>query len=147
MSQQEEVVPGRNCDGCTMCCKLLSVAELDKAPGTWCALCDAKAGCNAYAQRPTECRDFYCGYLLDPALDERWKPSHCKLVVTREEQLGETLIHNDPARPRRLAQGALPFADPGLGVGGGRGGRQGDRLAGRGEDSHPAGEAGRVRVR
>jgi hypothetical protein len=32
-------------------------------------------------------------------LDERWKPSLCKLVVTHEEQLGETLIHNDPARP------------------------------------------------
>src|SRR5947199_341958 len=52
-----------------------------------------------YAQRPTECRDFYCGYLLDPALDERWKPSHCKLVVTHEEQQREMLIHNDPARP------------------------------------------------
>jgi hypothetical protein len=99
MSQQVEVVRGRNCDGCTMCCKLLSVAELDKPPVSWCTLCDVKVGCNAYAGRPTECRDFYCGYLLDPTLDERWKPSHCKLVVTREEQLGETLIHNDPARP------------------------------------------------
>src|SRR5262245_30153091 len=91
MSRQVDVVPGRNCDGCTMCCKLLSVAELDKEPVTWCRLCDAKAGCNAYAQRPTECRDFYCRYLLDPALDDRWKPSHCKLVITHEEQLGETL--------------------------------------------------------
>ena len=50
-------------------------------------------------RRPTECRQFYCGYLLDPTLDERWKPSLCKLVITHEEQLGETLIHNDPARP------------------------------------------------
>jgi len=99
MSQQVDVVPGRNCDGCTMCCKLLSVAELDKEPVTWCALCNVKAGCSEYERRPTECRDFYCGYLLDPLLDERWKPSLCKLVVTYEEQLGETLIHNDPARP------------------------------------------------
>ena len=99
MSQRVDVVAGRNCDGCTMCCKLLGVAELDKGPGTWCGLCDAKAGCNEYEERPTECRDFYCGYLLDPGLDERWKPSHCKLVVTHEAQLGETLIHNDPARP------------------------------------------------
>jgi hypothetical protein len=82
-----------------MCCKLLSVAELEKAPGTWCGLCDVKSGCSAYAQRPTECRQFYCGYLLDPTLDEHWKPSLCKLVVTQEEQLGETLIHNDPSRP------------------------------------------------
>ena len=135
MSQQVDVVPGRNCDGCTMCCKLLSVAELDKAPGSWCTLCDAKAGCNAYAQRPTECRDFYCGYLLDPTLDERWKPSRSKLVVTREEQLGETLIHNDASRPDAWRREPLPCADPRVGVGGGRGGRQGDRMAGRGEDS------------
>jgi hypothetical protein len=58
MSQQVDVVPGRNCDGCTMCCKLLSVAELDKPPVSWCTLCDVKVGCNAYAGRPTECRDF-----------------------------------------------------------------------------------------
>ena len=24
------VVPGRGCDGCTLCCKLLGIAELDK---------------------------------------------------------------------------------------------------------------------
>lgn len=99
MSQQVDIVPGRNCDGCTMCCKLLSVAELDKAPVSWCTLCDAKVGCRQYAGRPHECRDFYCEYLLDPGLDERWKPSRCKLVVTREEPMGETLVHNDPARP------------------------------------------------
>ncbi len=99
MAMDMGALQGRNCLGCTRCCELLSVAELDKPPVSWCTLCDVKVGCNAYAGRPTECRDFYCGYLLDPTLDERWKPSHCKLVVTREEQLGETLIHNDPARP------------------------------------------------
>ena len=82
-----------------MCCKLLSVAELDKPPVSWCSLCDAKIGCSEYETRPTECRDFYCRYLVDPALDERWKPSLCKIVLSTEEQLGETLVHNDPARP------------------------------------------------
>ena len=123
MSQQPSVVPGRSCAGCTMCCKLLGVAELDKGPGDWCGQCDTKAGCKAYEQRPTECRDFYCQYLLDPRLDERWKPSLCKLVVTQEEHSGETLIHNDPDRPgawRRepfhsqiLAWASAPFAQGG----------------------------------
>jgi hypothetical protein len=82
-----------------MCCKLLSIAELDKPPLTWCSLCDTKAGCTAYAQRPTECRDFFCGYLLDPGLDERWKPSVCKLIVTFEPHAREILVHVDPDRP------------------------------------------------
>ncbi|HJU32867.1 MAG TPA: hypothetical protein VJ740_15495 [Hyphomicrobiaceae bacterium] len=99
MSERLELVPGRSCAGCTMCCKLLAVHELDKTPLAWCARCDAKAGCRAYAERPTECRDFYCGYLTDPALDERWKPSRSKLVVTHEGAFAQTLIHNDPARP------------------------------------------------
>ena len=90
---------GRSCDGCTMCCKLLSIEELDKPPLTWCRLCDTKRGCTAYAQRPTECRDFYCGFLLDPTLDERWKPSASKLVVTFEDHCNEILIHVDPDRP------------------------------------------------
>jgi hypothetical protein len=99
MSERVEVVAGRNCDGCTMCCKLLSINELDKPPLQWCRLCDARYGCTDYSQRPGECRDFYCGYLLDATLDERWKPSRSKLVVTREEALGEVLVHNDPTRP------------------------------------------------
>ena len=99
MMQGSKVVPGRSCSGCTLCCKMLSVAELDKEPLAWCSLCNAKTGCTAYAQRPAECRDFYCGYLLDPALDERWKPCNAKLIVTFEDHADEILIHVDPDRP------------------------------------------------
>jgi hypothetical protein len=99
MTQDVEVVPGRNCHGCTLCCKMLRVEELNKPPLTWCALCDAKAGCKAYEERPSECRAFYCGYLLDSALDDRWKPANCKLIVTFEEHANEILIHVDPDRP------------------------------------------------
>jgi hypothetical protein len=98
MTQQADIVPGRTCRGCTLCCKLLSIEELEKPPLTWCAICDAKAGCRDYEHRPTECRNFYCGYLLDPALDERWKPSSCKLVVAFEEHAKGVVIHVDPTR-------------------------------------------------
>lgn len=99
MSQPKEVVAGRNCEGCTLCCKLLSIAEIDKPPLVWCPLCDAKAGCRQYAQRPTECRNFYCQYLLDSALDDRWKPSVCKLVVAYDDHAAAVAVHVDPGRP------------------------------------------------
>jgi hypothetical protein len=98
MTGRADVVEGRTCHGCTLCCKLLSIEELEKPPLTWCAICDAKTGCKDYAGRPTECRDFYCGYLLDPALDERWKPSSCKLVVSFEEHAKAVVILVDPTR-------------------------------------------------
>jgi hypothetical protein len=99
MTQRTDVVRGRDCGGCTMCCKLLSVAELDTPPLTWCPHCVAKSGCSIYADRPTECRQFYCEYLLDAELGEHWKPSRCKMVVVLEDQVGELVIHTDPARP------------------------------------------------
>jgi hypothetical protein len=66
---------------------------------SWCPHCIAKSGCGIYADRPTECRQFYCEYLLDAGLGEHWKPSRCKMVVVLEDHVGELVIHTDPARP------------------------------------------------
>jgi len=88
----------RSCAGCTLCCSLLSVAELDKPPMVRCVNC-AASGCRIYAQRPTECRQFYCGYLLKEQLDQRWKPSQCKLIVVFDEHPYCVAIHVDPAFP------------------------------------------------
>jgi len=90
---------GRNCTGCTRCCELLSVAELDKPPMVACTHCHVTGGCRIYRHRPTECRQFFCGYLLDPALDERWKPSRSKLVVAFDEYPYAVAIHVDAASP------------------------------------------------
>jgi hypothetical protein len=79
------VVDGRSCKGCTMCCKIVGIRELDKPPGVWCPHCSAKRGCKIYDTRPGECRGFYCGYLMMAELDERWNPSKCKIVVTYDE--------------------------------------------------------------
>ena len=102
-----DVVPGRGCGGCTLCCKLLGVEELILAPLQWCPRCDTSVGCTAYAERPTECRQFYCQYLLDGALDEHWKPSRCKMVVVLEDFTDNLVIHVDPDRPHAWRQ--APF--------------------------------------
>jgi hypothetical protein len=94
-----DIVPGRNCDGCTLCCKLLGVCELNLAPLSWCPHCKTKAGCSIYAQRPTECRQFDCEYLLDAAMGSHWKPSRCKMVVVTEAFAHSVVVHVDPDRP------------------------------------------------
>lgn len=94
-----QVVAGRNCDGCAMCCKLPNIDELAKPQLGWCPHCVNHSRCGIYEQRPTFCRDYYCAYLRNPDLDERWKPSRSKLLVSFEADANRIVIHVDPGRP------------------------------------------------
>lgn len=89
---------GRECGSCSLCCKVLRIAELDKPKDAWCPNFKTGAGCTIYADRPPSCRSFNCRWLVDPALGPEWKPSLCKMVLdTRESFL---VVHVDPAATR-----------------------------------------------
>jgi hypothetical protein len=91
--------PVRSCDGCTLCCKVLSIEALGKPAGAWCVHCKVGSGCTAYDARPTACRVFHCDYLLQPAFTAEWKPSISRLVVTSDGALNRITVHVDPAKP------------------------------------------------
>lgn len=55
----------RECGGCTMCCKVMHVPELEKPAGIWCPHCAVGEGCGIYDERPKPCRDFECLWLQD----------------------------------------------------------------------------------
>jgi hypothetical protein len=77
----------------------LGISELEKPRGTWCTHCDTKRGCRVHGSHPDECRDFYCGYLTNPALDERWNPLKCKIVLAYDEVHATRLsVYVDRAR-------------------------------------------------
>ncbi len=92
-------LPPRECGDCTMCCKVLEVGALKKPAGTWCTHCTTSRGCGIYETRPQECRDFMCAWLESHTLDERWKPSLCKFVVSAEPGNVNLKVSVDPARP------------------------------------------------
>jgi hypothetical protein len=94
------LVPGRSCGDCSLCCKLIRVDAFAKAPGTWCAHCaPGGGGCRIYHERPAECRDFYCAWLVSPTLGEEWRPSRSKLVLRAEADGGMIAVHVDPGDP------------------------------------------------
>jgi len=93
------LVPGRSCDGCTMCCKIFAIPELPKPRHEWCTHCDIGKGCKIYATRPQTCRDFYCGYLLMAKLPEHWKPSRSRMVLTWESHANRMVVNVDCGRP------------------------------------------------
>lgn len=82
-----------------MCCKLPGIEELNKPPLAWCQHCNPSSGCRIYESRPEPCRRFICGWMTNPALDERWKPSRSKIMLTYEIESNRAVAHVDPARP------------------------------------------------
>ena len=93
-----ELVPGRSCEGCTLCCKLMAVEPLGKPRAVWCAHCDQRSGCRIYEERPEACRIFYCGYRRLAQIDERWFPAKAKLLVNYETAANRIAVHVDPVR-------------------------------------------------
>lgn len=92
-------MPSRACGECGLCCKLMGVAALDKPPGRWCRHFRRASGCDAYRQRPDDCRIFNCLWLLTEALDEKWKPTQAGFLMHAEAGGARLIVECDPARP------------------------------------------------
>lgn len=79
------VVPGRACGSCTLCCKVIAVSDFDKQPGVWCTHCVRGKGCGIYETRPTDCRTFFCEWMLEKSLGPEWKPERAKFALVVSE--------------------------------------------------------------
>lgn len=77
------LVPGRTCGECSVCCEFFAIdtAELQKAQDVVCPHCIRPAGCGIYDSRPPICREWHCGWRRLPALDWRWRPDQCGVLV------------------------------------------------------------------
>ena len=130
---------GRNCFGCTRCCELLSVAELDKPPMVACTHCEEG---RRLPDLPAPAHRMPAVLLrISP------RPGAGRTLEAVQVQAGRglrrvSLCRRHPCRPgiaQRLAQGALLLPDPPLGSGCGPQARPGRRLARRHEDRRLAG--------
>jgi hypothetical protein len=90
----------RGCDGCTLCCKLIAVPELNKPAQVWCRHCEPKSGCRIHSERPQACRDFLCAFLLNPSMPEAWRPMRSHLVIVAHESGRVVQVHCDPQWPQ-----------------------------------------------
>jgi hypothetical protein len=97
--QPVDIVPGRSCDNCTLCCKVLGIAEYAKPQGQECVHCLTGRGCAIYERRPEVCREFYCSYLLSPALGDEWRPATSHLVLGYMADVDVILIYTDSDHP------------------------------------------------
>jgi Fe-S-cluster containining protein len=92
-----DLVPGRACGSCTLCCKVFRIIEVDSPPGQWCRHCVPGKGCSIYETRPDPCRGFFCMWMSQPGLGPEWKPEKSKIVL-RVEPGGQSIAaHVDPS--------------------------------------------------
>ncbi|OKO67862.1 hypothetical protein AC630_39800 [Bradyrhizobium sp. AS23.2] len=75
----------------------MAIEALAKPANAWCPHCRPGRGCAIYAKRPDECAGFACLWLVNDLLDEGWKPSRSKLVLTTSDDGIE--IRCDPGSP------------------------------------------------
>lgn len=64
-----------------MCCRLLGVAELNKAAGEACEFCQTGTSCSIYNKRPRSCSNFNCLWLLNRQLPDSLRPDKCGAVL------------------------------------------------------------------
>lgn len=82
------------CGGCTVCCDLFEVAELQKPANTQCKFC--KKGCTIHSTRPQVCRDYECAYYQNDSAHIDLRPDNCKMVFEKmSERLFYGLQHPD----------------------------------------------------
>jgi hypothetical protein len=85
----------RSCGTCTLCCKVLAVAELDKPKHKWCTYCHIGRGCGIWGSHPQECRQFMCGYLMWEIVPEFWRPDKSGIVIANEANGYRIAFHVD----------------------------------------------------
>lgn len=78
-----DLVPGRECGGCTVCCVDLHInaPELKKLAGARCPNLRDDGLCAIHAARPKTCRDFECGWKVMAALGDPWRPDRSGIVL------------------------------------------------------------------
>jgi hypothetical protein len=93
------VVPGRACGTCTLCCKVAAVDEVSKQMGVWCPHCLRHGGCAIYDSRPPSCRAFHCQWMVEQGLGPEWKPDRAKFALTKTEAGRRLTVLVDPGYP------------------------------------------------
>jgi hypothetical protein len=77
----------KTCGGCSACCVALTIdtPELRKESQVPCPHLTPK-GCGIYQTRFKICREFHCGWLLFPELDEDWRPDRSGVLILQVAQ-------------------------------------------------------------
>lgn len=97
------------CDGCTACCKVMKIRELEKPAHTWCKHCEIGVGCGIYATRPESCRIYECVWLQSQRggkpLAPELRPDKSRVVMGVTNGGDDLVLYVSPDRPDAWKRG------------------------------------------
>ena len=100
-----------SCDGCTACCKILKIRELDKPANTWCRHCEIGVGCAIYDTRPESCRVYECVWLQSQRggkpLPLELRPDTSRVVIGVTNHGDDLVLYVSPDRPDAWKRGGI----------------------------------------
>ena len=106
-----EMAEPLGCDGCTACCKIMKVRELDKPANVWCQHCRIGSGCGIYVERPESCRVYECLWLktqrMGRPIPPELGPDRSRVVIGTINQGEDLVLYVSPDRPDAWQRGAL----------------------------------------
>lgn len=98
-----------SCDGCTACCKVLKIRELNKPGNTWCQHCKIGEGCGIYESRPESCRVYECVWLKTQRAGKpipfELRPDKSRVVIGTTNHGEDIVLYVSPDRPDAWQRG------------------------------------------
>ena len=100
-----------SCDGCTACCKIMEIRELNKPGNTWCSHCKIGVGCGIYDTRPESCRVYECVWLQtqrgNKPLSLDLRPDRLRVVIGTTNHGDDIVLHVSTDRPDAWKRGGI----------------------------------------
>ena len=71
-----------DCNGCTACCKIFPIQEIDKPINVLCKYCDK--GCTIHNSKPQTCNEFECAYYQSNNAPLELRPDKCGVMFYKK---------------------------------------------------------------
>lgn len=79
-----KLIPKHECGDCTACCTVFSVGEIGKPCGKECDFLSKESpGCSIYKDRPQQCKNFKCHWLVGQVMSGKlaYRPDRLGLII------------------------------------------------------------------
>lgn len=105
------------CDGCTLCCKLLDIPWMDSTSNKWCTECKPGIGCKIYNTASTKCKDYKCAFAQMERAGLGFRPDICHVIFERATiNIMHGLLDPDYDLGDKVKQQIQYFVNEGLSV-------------------------------
>lgn len=103
-----------SCGSCSLCCTLLGVPDIGKAPRMRCWNTTVHGGCKVHGvDKPQACVQFSCLWLSsqerEAPMPRHLRPDQCHVVLGPQDRADDTLLYVqvDPAHPTAWKAGEI----------------------------------------